>query len=363
MFLWPNHKSFDNHQIIPDLWRPSDHVPLTVSIAIKKEHIHMIKQTITKNSKEEKEFIKELEEKISSTNISNISDSNSFKSITQKLATAIEDLWNKHSKCVNITKCSKEWWNENCKRNLVIYRQSGKRCDWKSYRKSVKIAKQLFFDKRIQEIASLNKRPWNLMNWVKKHKLLVTEAIKFNSQLCNNLDNLWYTLHQSYNSAQDRLTNPQLLEEITPNLVAEWPPFSSAEIHKVLNKCNNSSALGPDHLSWRHLKRILYDKDFMTNIVNIANTCINLSYWPTHFKRSLFIIIPKPNKSLYDFPESFQPIVLLNTIGKLIKKVISNRIQVHTISLNFLYPNQLGGIQQCSTIDAGVYLTHIICAS
>jgi len=68
----------------------------------------MIKQTITKNSKEEKEFIKELEEKISSTNIFNISDSNSFKSITQKLATAIEDLWNKHSKCVNITKCSKE---------------------------------------------------------------------------------------------------------------------------------------------------------------------------------------------------------------------------------------------------------------
>jgi len=68
----------------------------------------MIKQSITKNSKEEKEFIKELEEKISSTNISNISDSNSFKSITQKLATAIEDLWNKHSKYVNITKCSKE---------------------------------------------------------------------------------------------------------------------------------------------------------------------------------------------------------------------------------------------------------------
>ena len=164
MFLWPNHRGFDNHQIIPDLRRPSDYASLTVSIAIKKEHIHMMKQTITKNSKEEKEFIKELEEKISSTDISNIPDSNSFKSITQKLATAIEDLWNKHSKYVNITKCSKEWWNEDCKRNLVIYQQSGERCDWKSYRKSVKIAKQLFFDKRIQKIASLNKKPWNLMN-------------------------------------------------------------------------------------------------------------------------------------------------------------------------------------------------------
>jgi len=57
---------------MPDLRRPSDHAPLTVSIAIEEEHIHMIKQTITKNSKEEKEFIKKLEEKISSTDTSNI---------------------------------------------------------------------------------------------------------------------------------------------------------------------------------------------------------------------------------------------------------------------------------------------------
>ena len=108
MFLQSNHEGFDNYQIILDLQRPSDHAPLTVSIAIKEEHIHIMKQTITKNSKEEKEFIKKLEEKISTTNTSNIPDSNSLESITQKLATATEDLWNKHSKYVNITKYSKE---------------------------------------------------------------------------------------------------------------------------------------------------------------------------------------------------------------------------------------------------------------
>jgi len=108
MFLRPNHRGFDNHQIIPDLQRPSDHAPLTVSIATEEEYIHMMKQTITKNSKEEKEFIKELGEKISSTDTSNIPDSNSLESIIQKLAIAIEDLWNKYSKYVNITKCSKK---------------------------------------------------------------------------------------------------------------------------------------------------------------------------------------------------------------------------------------------------------------
>ena len=98
----------------------------------------------------------------------------------------------------------------------------------------------------------------------------------------------------------------------------------------------------------------------MTNIVNIANTCINLSYWSMHFKKLLSIIIPKSNKSSYNTSKSFWPIVLLNTIRKLIKKAISNRIQIYTITLNFLHPNQLGGIWQHSTIDTEIFLTHII---
>ena len=183
------------------------------------------------------------------------------------------------------------------------------------------------------------------MNWVKKHKPPTTEAIKFNGQPCNNLDDLWYTLHHSYNSAQNRPINLCLLDEIPPSPTATWPPFSDAEVYEALNKCSNSSAPGPDHLSWRHLKRILNDEECMTNIVNIANTCINLSYWPTHFKKSFSIFIPKLNKLSYD-PKSFQPIILLNTIGKLIEKAISNRIQVYSIVTNFLHPNQLGSICQ-----------------
>jgi len=58
MFLWSNHREFDWYQIIPELHKPSDHAPLVVSIAINEEHIHMKKQTITKDSKNEKEFIK-----------------------------------------------------------------------------------------------------------------------------------------------------------------------------------------------------------------------------------------------------------------------------------------------------------------
>jgi len=68
----------------------------------------MKKQMTTRNSKEEKEFIKSLEKKISHINTFNILNSRNLENIIQELAIAIEDLWNRYSKYINITKYSKE---------------------------------------------------------------------------------------------------------------------------------------------------------------------------------------------------------------------------------------------------------------
>ena len=62
----------------------------------------------------------------------------------------------------------------------------------------------------------------------------------------------------------------------------------------------------------------------LTHLTNIANAYILVEHWPNYFKNSTFVIIPKPNKPLYNSSKSFRPIVLLNMISKLIKKVISN---------------------------------------
>jgi len=78
--------------------------------------------------------------------------------ITQELITIAEDLWNKYSKPVNITKKSKIWWNKKCNRDLATYQISRRRIDWINYKKSLRIVKGVVFYNRIQEIASTNKR-------------------------------------------------------------------------------------------------------------------------------------------------------------------------------------------------------------
>ena len=139
-----------------------------------------------------------------------------------------------------------------------------------------------------------------------------------------------------------------------------WTIFSREELINTIEKCNNLLASGLDKLSWIHIKRIIKNDKCTTKLIDIANTCINLRHWLSHFKIFTTIIIPKPNKALYDSPKSFCPIVLLNTMGKLFKKIIEERLQFLMISNNFIYLYQLGSLKHRSTMDASVALTYFI---
>jgi len=152
----------------------------------------------------------------------------------------------------------------------------------------------------------------------------------------------------------------QHLNEVEHKPSQWWSPFFKEEFKSAISKCSNASVPGLDKLTWRHLKFIVNQDACLTNIINIADSCINLGYWPKYFKVSSTIIIPKPNKSSYDQPKAFQPIVFLNTLGKLIEKVIAERLQFTVASNDFIHLSQLGRLKFKSTMDASIVLTHII---
>jgi len=200
------------------------------------------------------------------------------------------------------------------------------------------------------------------MNWVRKKSLPTIKFISYKNWPCNTLPELWHALHLSYNSAENRPINTIFLSKLPQADLIEWPSFSKQEFRDALAKCSASSAPGPNHITWRHLKALIANKRCLEKVIHITNACINLEYWPLHFKSANTIIIPKLNKDSYNSPKSFRPIVLLNTAGKLVKKVISNWLQFQISANGFLDSHQFGGIRQCSTINIGLYFTHLIWA-
>jgi len=59
------------------------------------------------------------------------------------------------------------------------------------------------------------------MNWVKKCKLPVVEAIQYEECLCIELEDLWNTLHKFFNSTQEREVDIHFLNEIPDKPTAE----------------------------------------------------------------------------------------------------------------------------------------------
>ena len=151
-----------------------------------------------------------------------------------------------------------------------------------------------------------------------------------------------------------------VLDEVPSQATCSWVPFSLLEIQEVLKACSNISTPGPDYITWQYLKVILAKNTCAAGILFLANTCLLLHHWPRHFKKLVSIIISKPGKPAYDIPKAFRPIVLLNTLGKLIEKMIARQLQFDAIKYGILYSNQLEDVAQWSTEDAGVFLTHLV---
>jgi len=137
---------------------------------------------------------------------------------------------------------------------------------------------------------------------------------------------LWNAFHSTFNTTLNCHVDIRVLDEVENKPKSFWNLFSKEEFKCAIDNCNSSLTPGPDKLLWNHLKTILKQDKYLSNIVNIANTCINLGYWPSYFKKLSTVVIPKPNKQSYDHPKSFHSIVLLNMLGKLIEKVIGERL-------------------------------------
>ena len=87
------------------------------------------------------------------------------------------------------------------------------------------------------------------MNWVKKRKLPVTEAITHNDRPCLTSDCLWNALHSTFNTTLHCHVNLSILREIAHKPCQTWNSFSRYEFKSAISKCIDTSALGLDKMT------------------------------------------------------------------------------------------------------------------
>ena len=75
------------------------------------------------------------------------------------------------------------------------------------------------------------------------------EAIQYKRRPYIELEDFWIALHNFFNSAQMREIDIHVLDNIPNKSTKEWNSFFKQELIDAIEKCNNSSTLGPDKLT------------------------------------------------------------------------------------------------------------------
>jgi len=156
-----------------------------------------------------------------SLNTNNIDNDVKLDFVVKWIGCIIDHTWKNNTKKSIISKHSKQWWSDKCSRALNNYRNSRSLENWKNFKRVIKNVKRSYFNEKIQEIANKRKGPWELTNWINRWKLPATRAIKHNGQPCLSPESLWDVLHSTFNTAQNRQINIEILNEIDHKPVAQ----------------------------------------------------------------------------------------------------------------------------------------------
>ncbi|GBN68703.1 Putative protein in type-1 retrotransposable element R1DM, partial [Araneus ventricosus] len=128
------------------------------------------------------------------------------------------------------------------------------------------------------------------------------------------------------------------------------PPFSPQEISAVIEHLPSGKAPGIDGIDNLLIKII--HKRFNNIFPTLFNKCLHLSCFPDSLKIGNIILFQKGGKD-QRLASSYRPISLLPTIGKVLEKLMTQRLTYHLESTNSLNDRQ-HGFREGKSVDTAI---------
>lgn len=286
------------------------------------------------------------------------------------------------------TKKSVPWWNKECqdaiknyKKNLNRYKKTKSITDHIQLKKTRAIAR--FITKKSktsswQTFTSSIKHKipsniiWNKINSIRGNIFnTIPDILLYNQKRITSTQNASEAFANYFHkNNSDENYNPDFItfrnstpDTSTPLMDQNNEPFNNhidiSELLSALQSCKSKSP-GPDNIPYSFIKNLPLIG--IKTILQIYNSIWSQGIFPNQWRHAYVVPIPKPNKSKFDI-ENYRPISLINTLSKLMEKIINKRLIWYLESSKLLTKEQCGFRKNHSTLDALTSLHTDICSA
>ena len=139
---------------------------------------------------------------------------------------------------------------------------------------------------------------------------------------------------------------------------ADCTALTADEISAALTQCSPSSAPRPDTIPysvWKSLHHIT--PDILTALIS---PLLLFGHHPSSMKMATGVVLDKLGKPSYDSPSSFRILVLLQTISKILEKIVASCLSAFARYVGLLHRNQCGSLPSLSSFDSCTDLTDTV---
>lgn len=244
------------------------------------------------------------------------------------------------------------WWNEEiaemrskCLRARRIYQRSRGRDTFLILRQEYKMArcrltiavresKRRSFEELCREV---DRDPWG-----RPYKTVVGKLKRSQPPSCPGL-----MLKIVTTLFPQQLESPPVIGQTSAN--HDIIPVTEEELLRVCGRIGNSKAPGLDNIPNVALKAAIRARPDL--FVDTYNTCLKEGTFPSQWKVQRLVLLPKGQKPPEE-PSSYRPICLLDTAGKVLERLICNRLEEALENNGGLAEHQYGFRRAHSTLDA-----------
>ena len=134
------------------------------------------------------------------------------------------------------------------------------------------------------------------------------------------------------------------------NMYQQTYPVTNGKVSLTITHLKYGTSVGYDGISYTTLHHLHESAPEILPL--LFEACLVHTVHPPEWKVANCVIIPKPGKSSYAHPKSYQPISLQSCFGKLLESIVARRLTSAVLRYGATHPFQMGAQPENSAVDA-----------